>query len=227
MDGQRPLCHVTVMMTTVKICGLTTQDTLDVALDAGADAVGFVFFAKSPRNIAPEAAARLADRARGRARIVALTVDAGDEELAVIMQQTRPDVLQLHGHESPARVAELKRRYQTEIWKALPVGEAADLAAAGAYESADRILLDARPPKGATRPGGNAVPFDWTLLAALDRTKPFVLSGGLTPENVGEAIRITAAPAVDVSSGVESAPGVKDPDRIRAFIQAARSATGK
>lgn len=209
----------------VKICGLSTVETLEAALEAGADQVGFVVFPASPRHVTPAKAAELAAHARGKASIVVLTVDAADALLADIMTAVRPDILQLHGHESPERVADIARRHGVQIWKAIPVAEAADLAHVGDYAAmADRLLFDAKPPKGATRPGGNAVAFDWNLLTKLDLAKPFVLSGGLDADNVGEAIRITHAPAVDVSSGVERAPGLKDEMKIRAFISAARAA---
>ncbi len=215
------------MATEVKICGLSTAPTLDAALDAGADFVGLVFFPPSPRHVAPADAAALAARARGRAGIVALTVDADDALLAEIVAAIRPDVLQLHGRETPARAADLAARHDVEVWKAIGVGTAADLAAASPYlGAADRILFDAKPPKDATRPGGNARAFDWTLLAGLDLAKPFVLSGGLDAGNVAQALRVTGAPAVDVSSGVERAPGDKDPDNIREFLRAVRTAAG-
>ncbi|MCK0197935.1 phosphoribosylanthranilate isomerase [Ancylobacter sp. 6x-1] len=217
----------------IKICGLSTPETLDAALGAGADLVGLVFFAKSPRNVTLDTARRLAARARGRASLVALTVDATDAELAAIIEKVSPDLLQLHGHEGPERVAAIRARFGRPVMKAVGIAEAADVAAARAYEgAADRLLLDAKPPRGAMLPGGNGLPFDWSLIAdftpagpdMLDGPKPFMLSGGLTPETVGEALRLTRAPGVDVSSGVESAPGVKDPERIVAFVQAARAA---
>lgn len=208
----------------VKICGLRTPETLEAALEAGADFVGLVFFAPSPRNVDLSNARALADAARGRAAIVALTVDADDETLTEIVTQVRPDVLQLHGQETPARVAEIAARFQRPLWKAVAVSSAEDLAHAALYVPyVERILFDAKPPKGATRPGGNALSFDWTLLAGLDLAKPFVLSGGLTAENVAEAIRITGASSVDVSSGVERQPGEKDIEMIRTFVQRARA----
>jgi phosphoribosylanthranilate isomerase len=209
----------------VKICGLSTAETMDAALDAGADHVGLVVFPPSPRHVDPDRAAELAGRARGRAGIVVLTVDADNALLAEIMDRVRPDILQLHGHETPERVAEIRARHNVVIWKAVPVADAADVEAARAYaEGADRILFDAKPPRDATRPGGNARAFDWTLLTGLDLEKPFVLSGGLDAGNVGTALTLTRAPAVDVSSGVESTLGVKDADKIRAFVRAARAA---
>ncbi|GGE32616.1 N-(5'-phosphoribosyl)anthranilate isomerase [Agaricicola taiwanensis] len=214
------------MAVEIKICGLSTRDTLEAALEAGADQVGFVLFPKSPRNVDLTAASELAEQARGRASVVVLTVDPDDALLDEVMTKIRPDVLQLHGSESPERVSEIAARYDVRIWKAVALDRAEDLKRAGAYAAvADRVLFDAKPPKGADRPGGNAVSFDWNLLAELDLAKPFVLSGGLDPENVGEALRVTRAPAVDVSSGVESAPGIKDAEKIRAFVRAARDAS--
>jgi phosphoribosylanthranilate isomerase len=209
----------------IKICGLKTTDALDAALGAGADMVGVVFFPKSPRNVDLATAAKLAARARGRAKVVALTVDADDALLADIVREVRPDALQLHGEESVERVAEIRQRFGVPVIKVVAIAGEADLDTVRAYDAvADRLLLDAKAPAGATRPGGNGVPFDWNLLSRLDLSKPFMLSGGLHPENVAEALRLTLAPGVDVSSGVESAPGVKDPARIKAFIEAARAA---
>ncbi|WP_204951301.1 phosphoribosylanthranilate isomerase [Methylopila capsulata] len=208
----------------IKICGLSDEATLDAALDAGASHVGFVSFPKSPRHVDIPRARALADLARGRAAIAVLTVDADDAALDALVEAIDPDVLQLHGHETPERTAAVKARFDREVWKAIPVATADDLAAIALYQSVvDRVLFDAKPPKGAVLPGGNGVAFDWGLLAALDPSLRFVLSGGLTPENVAEAVARTRAPAVDVSSGVESAPGVKDQDRIRAFVRAVRS----
>jgi len=209
----------------IKICGLSTAPTLDAALDAGADVVGFVFFEKSPRHLALDAARALAQRARGRAKIAALTVDASDAALAAIVAAVAPDFLQLHGRETPARVMEIKRRFGLAAIKAIGVSGAGDLAAAGAYaEAADRLLFDAKAPKDARHPGGNGVAFDWRLLAGLESPRPWLLSGGLDPDNVAQAIAVTGARGVDVSSGVESAPGVKDIARIEAFVAAARAA---
>ncbi|WP_020186716.1 phosphoribosylanthranilate isomerase [Methylopila sp. 73B] len=208
----------------IKICGLSDEATLETALDAGASHVGFVSFPKSPRHVGPEHAGELARRARGRAKIALLTVDADDAALDALVAALDPAILQLHGHETPERAAAMKARFGREVWKAIPVATADDLTVAAAYSGVvDRVLFDAKPPKGADLPGGNGVAFDWDLLAALDPSLRFVLSGGLTPENVAEAVARTRAPAVDVSSGVESAPGVKDQDRIRAFVRAVRS----
>jgi phosphoribosylanthranilate isomerase len=212
------------MSLAVKICGLSTRETLDAALDAGADMVGFVFFPPSPRHIQLETARELGGRVRDRAQKVALTVDADDATLAAIVEALQPDLLQLHGHETPARVAEIKRTFGRVVMKALPVERAADLTILPDYATvADRILFDARPPKGATRPGGLGAVFDWHLLENLDLALPFMVSGGLHAGNVAEAIRVTRAGGVDVSSGVERAPGVKDVDMIRDFIRAARA----
>jgi phosphoribosylanthranilate isomerase len=212
----------------VKICGLRTPETLDVALDAGADLVGFVFFPSSPRNVDIAEAGTLGDRARGRAGKVMLSVDADDALFDAVMETLRPDMLQLHGKETPARVAALKARYGLPMMKALPIETAADLAAIPAYAAvADRLLFDARAPRDATRPGGLGKPFDWRLLEGLDPGLPFMLSGGLDAANLAEALRLTRAPGVDVSSGVERAPGEKDPDKIRAFIRAARALAGE
>jgi len=212
----------------VKICGLSTPDALDVALDAGADMVGFVFFPPSPRHLSFAAARPLGERVRGRAQKVALTVDADDALLDAVVETLRPDLLQLHGKEPPARVAALKKRFGLSVMKAIAVAVRGDLAAAGAYVSAaDRLLFDAQAPREATRPGGLGRPFDWRLLENLDAGLPFMLSGGLDAGNVGEALRITGASAVDVSSGVERLPGQKDPDKIRAFVRAARDAAAR
>lgn len=208
----------------IKICGLSTAETLEAALGAGADMVGMVFFAPSPRHVDLTAAAGLGARARGRAGIAALTVDADDATLAAIVDALRPDLLQLHGRETPARVAAIRERFGLPVMKALGIAAREDLAALSAYEAvADRLLLDAKPPKGAALPGGNGVPFDWNLIAGLELSRPYMLSGGLDPENVAEAIARIHPPGVDVSSGVERGPGIKDPARIAAFIGAARA----
>jgi phosphoribosylanthranilate isomerase len=212
----------------VKICGLSTPEALDVALDAGADMVGFVFFPPSPRHLAFDVAQMLGDRVRGRAYKVALTVDADDATFEAIVESLRPDLLQLHGKETPARVAALKRRFGRPVMKAIPVEKKTDLAPVADYVAvADRLLFDARAPREATRPGGLGKSFEWRLLERLAPGLPFMLSGGLDAGNVGEALRVTRAPGVDVSSGVERAPGEKDPDRIRAFVRAARDAASR
>jgi phosphoribosylanthranilate isomerase len=208
----------------VKICGLSTRETLDVALDAGADMVGFVFFPPSPRHVSLEAGRDLGRHAKRRALKVALTVDADDATLDNIMDALSPDIFQLHGKESVARLRDIKQRFGRPVMKALPVETAADLAVLPGYAAvADRILFDARPPKDATRPGGLGAPFDWHLLENLELGLPYMVSGGLHSGNVAEAVRVTRAGGVDVSSGVESAPGVKDPEMIKAFIRAARA----
>lgn len=210
---------------TIKICGLSTPETLDAALDAGTDMVGFVFFAPSPRNIDLARARELAARVEGRADKVALSVDADDALLDGAVESLKPEILQLHGKESPERMAALKARYGLPLMKAIHICEAGDLAALDEYaEVADRILFDARAPKGAPVPGGNGLPFDWTILHGLHLDKPWMLSGGLDASNVAAAVRLTHARGVDVSSGVESARGVKDADLIRRFVLAARNA---
>jgi phosphoribosylanthranilate isomerase len=212
----------------VKICGLSTIEALDVALDEGADMVGFVFFPPSPRHLSYDAARPLGRRVRGRAQKVALTVDADDAVFEALVEALQPDLLQLHGKESAARVTALKQRFGLPVMKAIPVETKADLAAVVPYGGiADRLLFDARAPREATRPGGLGKPFDWHVLENLDPGMPFMLSGGLDAGNVAEALRVTRAPGVDVSSGVERAPGEKDPDKIRAFIRAARDAAAK
>jgi phosphoribosylanthranilate isomerase len=208
----------------VKICGLSTRETLGAALDAGADMVGFVFFPPSPRHLSLETARELGAQVKGRAVKVALTVDADDATLESIVAALKPDILQLHGHETPSRLRDIKQKFGRETMKAIAVERAADLAVLPGYAAAcDRILFDARPPKGATRPGGLGAVFDWELLKNLDLALPFMVSGGLSADNVAEAVRVTCAGGVDVSSGVESAPGIKDVDMIRAFIRAARA----
>jgi phosphoribosylanthranilate isomerase len=207
----------------VKICGLKTPDALEVALECGADMVGFVFFASSPRNVSFEIAGTLGAQARGRAAKVALSVDAGDALIEAIIAAVKPDVLQLHGQESVERVSVVKRRFGVPVMKAIHVAAASDLGTVSAYAAiTDRLLFDARPPRGATRPGGLGVAFDWRLLHELDPGLGFMLSGGLNPDNVAAALVATRAAGVDVSSGVERAPGEKDPDKIRDFIRGAR-----
>ena len=207
----------------VKICGLKSPETLDVAIEGGADMVGFVFFPPSPRHLGLESARALGERVRGRALKVALCVDASDAELDAIVAALNPDLLQLHGEETPARVSAVRGRFGLPVMKALPIAERGDLSAIARYAaSADRLIFDARAPREATRPGGLGRRFDWRLLEHVETDLPFMLSGGLDADNVSEALRITRATAVDVSSGIERAPGEKDPDKIRAFIRAAR-----
>jgi phosphoribosylanthranilate isomerase len=209
----------------VKICGLNTPETLDTALEAGADLVGFVFFPPSPRHIGLELARVLGSRVIGRAKKVALTVDANDDTLFDIIAALKPDLVQLHGTETPERVATVRSRFNLPIIKALPIAERRDLSPIHGYAKvADQLLFDARAPKGATRPGGLGKPFDWHLLNNVHTGVPYMLSGGLDADNLHEALRITHAHGVDVSSGVERSPGRKDPEKIKSFIHAARAA---
>ena len=208
----------------VKICGLSTRETLQTALDAGADMVGFVFFPPSPRHVSVETGRDLGRQVNKRALKVALTVDADDATLDNIMDALSPDIFQLHGQESVARLRDIKQKFGRPVMKAVPVANANDLAVLAGYAAvADRILFDARAPKDATRPGGLGEPFDWHLLENLDLKLPYMVSGGLHADNLADALRVTGAGGVDVSSGVESAPGVKDPELIKAFIRAARA----
>ncbi len=207
----------------IKICGLKTAEALDAAISARADYAGFVFFPPSPRHVALSDVRQLAERAEGRIRRVGLFVEADDALLAEAVAAARLDAIQLHGSETPERAAQVKARFGVPVWKALPVAGASDVGRADAYAgAADLILFDAKTPKGAL-PGGMGLSFDWTLLANHRGTLPWGLAGGLTPDNVAEAVRITGAPLVDTSSGVESAPGVKDVDKIAAFCKAARN----
>jgi phosphoribosylanthranilate isomerase len=209
----------------IKICGLQTDAALAAALFGGATHVGFIFFPKSPRNISAEAAGELRKAAIGKAKAVAVTVDAGDDDLDLIVAAMRPDMMQLHGSEGPERVAEIKARYALPVMKAFPIREAADLDGIKAYRGiADRFLFDARPPAGADLPGGNGVPFDWRILAALDRSVDYMLSGGLNAANIDDALRLANPPGIDISSGVESSPGVKDVALIENFFRAVRAA---
>ncbi len=218
------------MTTKVKICGLRTAETLEAALAGGADYVGLVFFARSPRNVSLDEAATLAAMARGRAKVVALVVDADDEALARIAAEVRPDLFQMHGAETPGRVAEIKARHAIPVMKAIKVETAADAREALAFKgAADLILFDAKAPKGlaGALPGGNAITFDWRALDGVAaEIGDWMLAGGLTPGNVAEAIRLTQAPAVDVSSGVETAPGEKCTELIRRFLAAAKAGKG-
>ena len=210
---------------TIKICGLSTAATLEAALAAGADMVGFVFFDKSPRHVTLETARELGAQARGRSGVVALTVNADDKALDAIIVALRPDLLQLHGTESSARAAAIRRRFGVPVMKAIGINDTADLAQVPAYAAVcDYLLFDAKPPKDVSLPGGNGLTFDWSLLQGLDLAVPCMLSGGLDPGNVADAIGITRLSGVDVSSGVESAPGVKDAARIAAFVTSARKA---
>jgi phosphoribosylanthranilate isomerase len=208
---------------TVKICGITSPEAMDAAAQAGATYGGLVFHEKSPRNLDVARARELARRMRGKLKIVNLLADPTDEMLAHVVSEVAPDFLQLHGSEPARRVAYLRAKFNIPIIKALPVADASDLAAVSEYEDvADLLMFDAKAPKGAARPGGHGAAFDWTLLAGRKFNKPWFLAGGLDPENVARAIALSGAEMVDVSSGVESAPGVKDPARIASFINAVR-----
>lgn len=213
------------MATEVKICGLTTAQTVDAALAGGADYIGLVFFPRSPRHVDIKAGIKLADLARGQAKIVALFVDPEDRALDGILEQVQPDMIQLHGDESAPRVKEIRQRCHLPVIKAIRVGTAVDAKRAQRYnDAADLILFDAKAPKGAALPGGNGLAFDWHALDDIKDHMRFMLSGGLTEANVVEAIKLTQARAVDVSSGVETAPGVKDPELIRRFLKAVKTA---
>jgi len=209
--------------TKVKICGLKTEAALEAALAGGADYVGLVFFPPSPRNVSAATAKALAAKARGRAKIVALMVDPDDALIEAVIASADPDLLQLHGEEPPERVDEIRRRWHKPVMKAIKVETAGDAETALGYRGvADLILFDARAPEDSTRPGGNGAPFDWRTLQGVKDKVSYMLSGGLTPDNVADAIRATAAGIVDVSSGVEARPGEKDPEQIRRFLRAAK-----
>ena len=207
-----------------KICGISTPEAVTAALSGGAGWLGFMFFARSPRNLAPDAAARLAQPVRGQAKIVAVLVDPDDGEVDRVAQVLKPDLIQLHGAETPARARAIGVRAGAGIIKALPVSEASDLARAGEYESVvEHLMFEGRPAPDADRPGGGGQAFDWTLLAGRSFQRPWFLAGGLDPWNLSEAVQQSGAPLVDVSSGVERGPGLKDPALIRAFLDAAKS----
>ncbi|MBD8877612.1 phosphoribosylanthranilate isomerase [Roseibium polysiphoniae] len=209
----------------IKICGLSTEETMQAALDAGADMIGLVFFPKSPRHVSLSQACKLADMARGKAEIVALTVDMNLDGLSRINELVAPDWFQFHGSETPEACAAAKVMYKKKVMKAVPISEAADLEQAQFYSIvADMILFDAKPPQGSDVPGGNGVSYDWSLLKDLDLSKPFMLSGGLDPSNVADAIAQSGVKAIDASSGMERERGVKDVELIRAFVAAARGA---
>lgn len=212
------------MAVAVKICGLRTPEALAAAVEGGASFLGFVFFPRSPRALSPAEAARLAARVPPGVQRVAVVVDAADRTLEQILTATPFDFLQCHGSESPERVREIRERFRVPVIKALPVGDASDIGAAKAYEAvADRLLFDARPPTGAKLPGGNAVSFDWPLLRGCSWRRPWFLAGGLHAGNLAEAVRASGATAVDVSSGVETAPGEKDVKKIRHFLAIANT----
>ena len=214
------------MTVTAKICGLSTPEAVQAAVDGRASHVGFMFFAKSPRDIAPDAAARLAAPARARnVKICAVTVDPDDALLDRLMAILNPDLIQLHGRETPARAHAVAQRTGAGVIKALPVTDASDLAAAAAFEPVvEHLMFEGKPPAGAERPGGNGSRFDWTILEGRRFARPWFLAGGLDPWNVAEALRLSAAPLADVSSGVERGPGLKDPALITAFLDAVRRA---
>ncbi|OXE36025.1 MAG: phosphoribosylanthranilate isomerase [Phenylobacterium zucineum] len=214
------------MVTRAKICGLSTPQAVQAALAGDAGYLGFIFFENSPRNISPDSAARLTAPVRGQnLRICAVTVDPDNALVDRLAEVVKPDFIQLHGHESPARVQEIGQRTGLGLIKVLSVSEAADIDAAKAYETVvDHLMFEGKPPKDAERPGGVGARFDWSLLAGRRFARPWFLAGGLDPWNVGEAISQSGAPMVDVSSGVERGPGLKDPSLITAFLEAVRRA---
>jgi phosphoribosylanthranilate isomerase len=212
-------------MPLVKICGLSTPAAVSAALDGDAAFIGFMFFDKSPRNIAPDLAARLAAPARGRAKVVAVTVDPDDAGLDRIAAVLKPDLIQLHGAETPARAAQIAARTGAGVIKVAPISESADIDLAGAYDGlVEHLMFEGRPPKDAERPGGIGAAFDWSLLAGRRFERPWFLAGGLDPWNLAEAVRLSGAPLLDVSSGVERGAGLKDPALISAFLDAVRRA---
>ncbi len=216
------------MSVIVKICGLATEAGLDAALACGADMAGFVYFEKSPGPVPLELAANLGRRAAGRACKVLVTVDASDALLAAAIAALDPDLLQLHGCETPERVAAVRARFGLPVMKAIGISEEADLALVPGFDGvADFLLFDAKPPRATGRPGGGGTSFDWSLLGTIETKKPWLLAGGLDADNVADALAKTHAPGVDVSSGVESAPGVKDAKKIAAFIAVVRAAAEK
>ncbi len=207
-----------------KICGISTPEAVRAALEGGAGWLGFMFFAKSPRNLAADAAARLAQPVRGQAKIVAVLVDPDDGEVDRVALALKPDLIQLHGAETPARARAIGVRAGAGIIKALPVSETSDLARAAQYETVvEHLMFEGKPAPDADRPGGAGQAFDWTLLAGRRFQRPWFLAGGLDPWNLAEAVALSGAPLVDVSSGVERGPGLKDPALIRAFLDAAKS----
>lgn len=214
------------MTTKAKICGLSTPETVKTAFDGGAAYLGFVFFAKSPRNVTPEDAARLVEPLRGRGvSTVAVTVDPDDVLIDRLMATMRPDLIQVHGKETPSRVREIAQRSGVGVIKAFSVSSSADVDQAKAYDTvAEQFLFDARPVEGSALPGGTGARFDWSLLQGRRFSRPHFLAGGLDPWNVGAAVAASGAPLVDVSSGVERGPGLKDPALITAFLDAVRRA---
>jgi phosphoribosylanthranilate isomerase len=214
-----------LMTLDIKICGLKTEEAVDRAVALGATHIGFIFFAKSPRHIEPADAGRLADRVRGKVKIVSVSVDPDNDDLDEIVALMRPDILQLHGKETPDRVLTIKAVTGLPVWKALSIADADDLKRIEPYDGiANRFLLDAKPPKNSELPGGNGVSFDWHLLSGLDASVDYMLSGGLNKDNVGEALRIARPTGIDTSSGVESSPGVKDLEMMDEFFEAVRLA---
>jgi phosphoribosylanthranilate isomerase len=213
-------------MLKVKICGLNTRESVTAAVDGGASHVGFIFYPPSPRAVTPERAGEIASGAPGSVARVAVFVDPSDQEIDAVVQALSPAILQLHGAETPERIDAVKRRFGLPVMKAIRVSTAMDIQAAKAYDGiADMFLFDAKPPKDAKGmlPGGNGLAFDWTLLAAFQGATPWFLSGGLELENVEQALSISDAKAVDVSSGVEDRPGVKNPGKISAFLQTVKA----
>ena len=214
-----------IAMATAKICGLSTPETVAAAMAGGASHLGFMFFEKSPRNVSPEAAARLAGPVRGAAKVVAVTVDPDDAALDRITAHLKPDLIQLHGKETPTRAAAIAARTGAGVIKVLPVSDASDFGAASAYDGAvEHLMFEGKPPKDSDRPGGVGARFDWTLAAGRRYARPWFLAGGLDPWNAAEALAQSGAPLLDVSSGVERGPGVKDPALISAFLEAVRRA---
>lgn len=214
------------MAVDAKICGLSTPEAIETAIAGGAAFIGLVFFAKSPRYVTNAAAGALSKPVAGKVTRVGLVVDATDDEIAAILRDCPLDLLQLHGKETPERVAAIRRQFGLPVMKVLSVATAEDIAGARAYEAvADRLMFDAKPPKTMVNalPGGNAVSFDWSLLAGQHFNRPWMLAGGLTAQNLAEAVRISGAPAVDTSSGVEDRPGVKNLQKIKDFLTVARS----
>lgn len=209
------------MKTEIKICGLSNIEAIDRVIERGASHIGFIFFAKSPRNIEPDLAGKLADQVRGKVKIVAVTVNADDDDLDEIIALLRPDIIQLHGSETPERVLQIKALFGLPVMKAFAIRDADDLARIDPYIGiTERFLFDAKAPAGSDLPGGNGVSFDWSLLNELDESIDYMLSGGLNKNNVSEALAITGARGIDISSGVENAPGIKDLTMIDAFFDA-------
>ncbi|HTW33043.1 MAG TPA: phosphoribosylanthranilate isomerase [Rhizomicrobium sp.] len=212
------------MAVLVKICGITSVEAADAAVKARADFAGLVFHRKSPRYLDPVHAGIIAGRLKDRVRTAALLVDPSDEEIAGVAVVVKPDFLQLHGSETPARVGAVKSRFGIPVIKVFAIADAGDFANVAAYnDAADMFLFDAKAPEAATRPGGHGAAFDWQLLRGRSFARPWLLAGGLNAENVARAIRTSEAPGVDVSSGVETAPGAKSPELIRSFVEAARN----